>query len=195
MPTLTIPQAATYLSEFGMPRNHVVEFVAIGMAESSLVTNAVSSAGAIGVWQIMPFNAAIAGLSVDALYNPGDNALVAVMLSGQGINCAAWDTCYANIGASGRYSSLAWPEPGSAAWNNEGTAAAVLSHGYPAPVSGGPPPGTGLTGAQLQDQQWAAELQSVEDQLVAGTKRWLVTMDSLEREMARLVPVLPRGRR
>ena len=196
MTILTIPQAATYLTDFGMPRSRVVEFVSIGIAESGLRTDALSSAGAIGVWQQMPFNATDRGYPASDLYDPNINALITVELSGQGVNCAAWDTAYADIGATGRYSFLAWPEAGSAAWRNEGMVAAVLSHGYPAPVTGGPPPGTGPTGAQLQEQQWAAELQSIELELVGGTKRWLAEQDKLDRELARLItPPRSRARR
>lgn len=187
MTILTIPQAATYLVDFGMPRSHVVEFVAIGIAESGLDTAAVSPAGAIGVWQQMPFNATDRGYQPDALFRPDINALITVELSGQGVNCAAWDTAYADINATGRYSFLAWPEAGSAAWHNEGAVAAVLSHGYPAPVTGGPPPGTGPTGAQIQEQQWAAELQSIELQLVEGTRAWLTGQDRLDQQLLRLV--------
>lgn len=195
MAVLTIPQAATLLTEFGMPRGRVVEFVSIGIAESGLRTDAVSSAGAIGVWQQMPFNATDRGYQPDALYRPTINALITVQLSGQGVNCAAWDTAYADIGATGRYPFLAWPEAGSAAWRNEGMVAAVLSHGFPAPVSGGPPPGAGPTGAQLQAQQWAAELQSIELQLVEGTRRWLTEQDRLDEELARLItPLRPTAR-
>lgn len=187
MTILTIPQAATYLTDFGMPRSHVVEFVSIGIAESGLDTAAVSPAGAIGVWQCMPFNAYLAGSDAAGLYDPNINALVTVRLSGQGVNCAAWDTAYADISATGRYSFLAWPEAGSAAWHNEGAVAAVLSHGYPAPVTGGPPPGTGPSGVQIQEQQWAAELQSIELQLVEGTRAWLTGQDRLDEQLLRLV--------
>lgn len=106
----------------GMPRNRATEFVAIGICESSLNTDAISPAGALGVWQIMPFNFAPLGLPLSGWADPNVNALAAVLLSGHGANCAAWDTAYANIGASGRYSFLNWPEGGSCAANNLGTA-------------------------------------------------------------------------
>jgi hypothetical protein len=104
--------------------------VAIAIGESALEDDAVSSAGAIGVWQIMPFNAAPHGFTVNELYQPGVNAKVAVEMSGGGQNCAAWDSAYRNINASGRYSFLAWPETGSADYNNLPIAQAELSgHG------------------------------------------------------------------
>lgn len=119
---LTVKQAWNALVNNGMPQNRATEFVAIGICESSLDSSAVSPVGAIGVWQVMPFNAAIGGGTPADLYDPDYNARVTVLLSGHGANCAAWDTAYANIGASGRYSFLNWPEPGSCAANNLGTA-------------------------------------------------------------------------
>jgi hypothetical protein len=103
-----------------------VEWVAISMGESSLDDSVVSSAGAIGLWQIMPFNAHWGGGSVSDLYDPDYNARVAVLMSGNGANCAAWDSCYLDINRSGRYSYLGWPERGSADWNNLVAAGALI---------------------------------------------------------------------
>lgn len=100
------------------------------MGESGLNDAAVSPAGAIGLWQIMPFNAGPYGYAPGDLYNPGVNAHIAVAMSGGGTNCAAWDSAYLDIYASGRYSFLAWPERGSADYNNLPAAAAELAgHG------------------------------------------------------------------
>ena len=138
---LTALQVADYWIAGGGPKNRAVEWVAISRGESSYVTDAVSSAGAIGLWQIMPFNAAPHGMSVDDLYNPLDNAKVAVQMSGGGTNCAAWDSCYADIEASGRYSMLPWPEQGSADYNNLQIVAVELGHDK---LGGAVPPG-GIT--------------------------------------------------
>lgn len=133
MATLTPHQAADTLLAEGMPARRLVEFVAIAMAESSLDASAVSPAGAIGLWQIMPFNAPPFGFTARQLYEPAVNARVAVGLSGHGSNCAAWDTCYADIAASGRFSFLAFPQRGSAAWGNLTGASASI--GRPVPVA------------------------------------------------------------
>lgn len=125
---LTALQVADYWIAAGGPRSRAVEFTAIALGESSYDTEAVSSAGAIGPWQIMPFNAAPNGVTVEDLYNPLDNARVAVKMSGGGVNCAAWDSCYANIDASGRYSFLGWPEPGSVDYQNLQIVAVELGH-------------------------------------------------------------------
>lgn len=110
----------------GGPDSRQVEWVAIAMGESSLNDSVVSPAGAIGVWQIMPFNASIGGGTVEDLYDIAYNARVAVLMSSYGTNCAAWDSCYKNIYASGRYKTLAYPEVGSADYNNLAIAAVAL---------------------------------------------------------------------
>lgn len=131
MALLTAVQVASYWTGAGGPSARAVEWVAIAMGESGLVTDAVSPAGAIGLWQIMPFNAGPNGATVGQLYDPAVNAMVAVKMSGGGANCAAWDSCYADIQASGRYSYLAYPEKGSADYNNLPAAYAELQgHNY-----------------------------------------------------------------
>lgn len=111
-------QVAAFWEGAGGPASRVVEWVAIAMGESGLNDAAVSPAGAISLWQIMPFWAAHFGITVDSLFDPRTNALVTVSISGNGTNCAAWDSAYRDIYASGRYSFLAFPEQGSADYNN-----------------------------------------------------------------------------
>lgn len=123
---LTPLQAAGALHAAGMPVNRLTEWVAIGMGESDLDTEAVSSAGALGWLQIMPFNFAPNGVDIASWRDPILNAAVAVKMSGHGTNCAAWDSSYANIRHSGRYTFLGWPEPGSADYDNLPVAAAHL---------------------------------------------------------------------
>lgn len=131
---LTIRQTAQLWIAAGGPERRATEFTAIALGESGVSgnpvapidTSAVSSAGAIGIWQIMPFNAAPNGYSVADLYNPLDNARIAVKMSGGGTNCAAWDSAYADIQRSGRYTFLGWPEQGSADFNNLAVVSSVL---------------------------------------------------------------------
>lgn len=140
MATLTALQVADYWIKAGGPRRRAVEWVAIALGESGYRTDVVSSAGAIGLWQIMPFNAALNGTTPAGLYDPLTNARVAVAMSGGGTNCAAWDSCYADIQASGRYAFLGWPEHGSADFANLTEVAAELGHDK---LGGAvPPPGT-----------------------------------------------------
>lgn len=126
MTLLTARQVAAWWQTEGGPASRDVEWVAIALGESSFYTDAVSSAGAIGLWQIMPFHAAEYGFQVAGLYDPQVNAYIAVRLSGYGQNCAAWDSAYRDIYASGRYSFLAFPEVGSADYNNLATVANEL---------------------------------------------------------------------
>lgn len=130
MTQLTAVQVAGYWVGAGGPKSRAVEWVAIAIGESGLDDAAVSPVGAVGLWQIMPFNAPTYGYGTADLYDPGTNARIAVAMSGGGTNCAAWDSAYANIYASGRYTFLAWPEQGSADYNNLAVAQAELSgHG------------------------------------------------------------------
>lgn len=126
MTLLTARQVAAYWVGAGGPESRVVEWVAIAIGESGLDDSALSPDGAISLWQIMPFNAAPHGFTPEQLWDPHVNAVVAVEMSGGGVNCAAWDSCYADINASGRYSFLAFPERGSADYNNLATAANEL---------------------------------------------------------------------
>lgn len=126
-----------------------VEWVAISMGESSLDDAAVSSAGAIGLFQIMPFNAHWGGGTVNDLYDPAYNTRVAVLMSANGANCAAWDSCYLDINRSGRYSYLGYPERGSADWNNLPVAAALIGSGALASALPEPSLGIGVDVARV----------------------------------------------
>lgn len=140
---LTARQVANWWLAEGGPSARTVEWVAIAMGESSFDDTVVSSAGAIGLWQIMPFHAAEYGFQVGGLYDPQVNAYIAVRLSGYGVNCAAWDSAYRDISASGRYGFLGYPETGSADYNNIPTVANLLGqHPGPAP---GPAPTPGVS--------------------------------------------------
>lgn len=144
MPVLSMLEVADAWIAAGGPRSRAVEWVAIAIGESGLNNDAVSPAGALGLWQIMPFNFAPNGVDINNWRDPVANATVAVRMSGHGTNCAAWDSCYRNIYASGRYAFLAWPEQGSADFNNLLTVAAALGHdklGGQVP----PEPATGFT--------------------------------------------------
>ncbi len=161
MTRLTARQVAGYWVGAGGPAKLRAEWVAIAMGESSLDDAAVSSAGAVGLWQIMPFNAPTYGYSTSDLYNPAVNARVAVAMSGGGTNCAAWDSCYRDIQRSGRYTYLAWPEVGSADYNNLLTAAAELGGAAVNPIGGTSQPGVDDTLAAT-----VSTLQRIAGQLV-----------------------------
>lgn len=126
MAVLSAADVAGYWLGAGGPKSRIVEWVAIAIGESGLDTLAESPVGARGLWQIMPFNAAPYGYSVNDLWNPAVNARITVAMSGGGVNCAAWDSAYRDIQASGRYTYLSWPEQGSADYAHLVTAAAEL---------------------------------------------------------------------
>lgn len=182
MTILTPLQVADYWVGAGGPRDRAVEWVAIAMGESGLRTDALSPAGARGVWQIMPFNAGPYGYSVAQLDNPAVNANIAVAMSGGGTNCAAWDSAYLDIQRSGRYKFLAWPEQGSADYQNLPYVAAYLSgHGLKG-IS--PPSYPGITGT-LEGS--VAQLQKVGGQLVPAQTI------TLKRELAAVGKIGTRG--
>lgn len=135
---------AGFLARAGMPGNRINEFVAIAVCESSLDDHALSPADARGLWQIEPFWAATLGVSVESLYDPNVNARGCVFISGHGANCAAWDTAYRDIQASGRYSFLHYPEAGSCAYNH--VVGVSVSTGTANTGGGAAPPVPGLTG-------------------------------------------------
>lgn len=144
MPVISYLECADAWIAAGGPRNRAAEWVGIAVGESGLNTDAVSPVGALGLWQIMPFNWAPNGVNINDWRDPVANATVAVRMSGHGTNCAAWDSCYVNILASGRLSYLAFPQPGSADYHNAMVAAAILGHDKLGGMVS-PEPATGFT--------------------------------------------------
>ncbi len=118
MTVLTIAQTEAIWVFAGGAESRKVMMTAVAISESSLNSTIVSPAGAIGLWQIMPFWAGHFGWPVSNLYQTYYNARAAVSISGNGTNVAAWDSCYADIYSSGRLSYLSWPQAGSAAARN-----------------------------------------------------------------------------
>jgi soluble lytic murein transglycosylase-like protein len=177
MTVFTARQVAAVWEFTGGPHNRDVEWVAIAMGESGLRTDALSPAGAIGLWQIMPFHAAEFGYSVGQLYEPAVNALIAVRLSGYGTNCAAWDSAYANIYASGRYRFLGFPEQGSADYNNLPAAANELGRNPPYTVTTSVPPvgsadyGRALAHSNYMTSQWLPHQRRLTAQNTSLTNR------------------------
>lgn len=156
----------------GMPKGaRCNEFVAIGICESSLETDAISPAGALGLWQIMPFNFGPLGLAVSDWRNPDTNARAAVLLSGHGANCAAWDTCYADIQASGRFSFLNWPQAGSCAAGHLGAVSVVT--GTSSQGGASPPPFPGVDGSLTQT---VATMQAMSNRVMPDNGRRLAQL-------------------
>jgi len=130
---------------------------AIALAESSGISDAVSPAGAIGLWQVMPFWASDFGWPVSYLYQPVYSALAAVRISGDGSNVGAWDTCYNPVSSAAHRKDLSAPETGSPAWNILHDHGISVTGGGGGSVVEGPAPGD----AQLASQvAWANHLQT-----------------------------------
>lgn len=136
------PQIAQLWTNAGGDVNAVVVAVAVALAEScDGDAHALSSAGAIGLWQILATHAIETGQDPSELYDAAVNAEYAVSISGNGADWEAWDTCYAaGESLTTRY-YLPYPEAGSLAYQRIPAVAASL--GITAPT--GPaqlPPGT-----------------------------------------------------
>lgn len=141
----------------GFPASRQPVMAAIALAESSGESEAVSPAGAIGLWQIMPFWAGTFGQSVSQLYVAAYNCDDARRISGDGYHLGAWDTCYNPPSSAANRRDLSWPETGSPAWNM------LRSHGGGG-GGGGPPKTIGAPTASdkqlMQQVAWANHLQT-----------------------------------
>ena len=115
MTVLSAYQMVTYWETNGGPVKLAVAWLSVSLAESSWNTDATSPTDAHGLYQIEPYSWPAGAGSPDRWDDPNANTRAAVILSGGGVNFAPWDTAYADIRSSGRYTFLAWPEAGSAA--------------------------------------------------------------------------------
>jgi len=156
MPVLSAQQVASWWKSEGGPDKSAVAWVSVSLAESSWDTEAVSPTGAVGLYQVEPYSWPAQLGSFSMATDPGYNTLAAIDLSGGGVNFAPWDTAYANIYASGRYSFLAWPEPGSAAFNHMVYVATVL--GTNPDGNAGPPPQPGISGTLPDALKWFSDV-------------------------------------
>ena len=169
MTILTAQQMAGAYFTVSGPVNRIVAWLAVALAESSWDTQAVSSADARGLYQILSSNFGATGLSDANWTDPAANTRAMLILSGGGMNFAPWDTAYANIGASGRFSFLGWPQQNSAAWNDMPQVAGQL--GPHATALLGPPPQPGLAGGLPDALAWyAAAASSVVPNLAASAR-------------------------
>lgn len=154
MTILSAASMAAHWTGNGGPGNRTVAWLAVALAESGWDTEAVSPANALGLYQILGSNFAGLGLPESGWDVPDINSRAAVLLSGGGMNFAPWDTAYRDINASGRYSFLAWPESGSAAFNLMGLVAARLGSGFGGGTA--PPAQPGVSGTLADALNWYA---------------------------------------
>jgi hypothetical protein len=155
----TAHEVASFWVANGGPAKSAVAWASVSRAESSWDTEAVSPTDARGWYQIEPYSWPAGAGDISGWDQPGPNSRAAVLLSGGGVNFAAWDTAYADINASGRYTFLAWPENGSAAWDNMPTVAGMLGTTYYGGVT--PPVVPGLSGTLPDALRWYAQQSDV----------------------------------
>lgn len=105
----------------------VVSAVAVCLAESGGNTYAISPARDYGLWQINITNFASQGINSVTVFDPDVNAKVAIRMSGNGTNWAAWCTAWADPSNCG-HGFVNPPQPGSPAGNQIGTARAALGN-------------------------------------------------------------------
>lgn len=133
----------------------------IAMAESGGNSDAIGPAGDYGLWQINRINFAHFGVNSFTVLNPDTNARIAIAMSSNAYNWAAWCTAWADPVPHCGHGFLPGPQPGSAAsqWVDAVTealnAAGFVLHG------GGPfvaptPHLAGVTGAWADIQNYAA---------------------------------------
>lgn len=110
----------------GGAANHAVAAVSVALAESGGNDHAVSPSADYGLWQINRTNFAAQGLSVASSFDPDTNARVAIRMSGNGTNWAAWCTCWVNPAANCGHGFISLPQPGSPAGSHLTIVSAVL---------------------------------------------------------------------
>lgn len=156
MTVLTAYQMVLYWETNGGPPKLALPWISVSRAESSWDTEATSPTDAHGLYQLEPYSWPAGAGNGDNWADPNANSRAAVILSGGGVNFAPWDTAYANIEASGRYSFLAWPENGSAAANWMPTVAGELGTTYYGTTVA--PDIPGLTGTLPDAIRWYGEV-------------------------------------
>lgn len=155
MALLHAHQVVAYWTGAGGPARTALAWASVSIAESSWDTEATSPTDAHGLYQIEPYSWP-AGAGDGSLWrDPAANSKAAVILSGGGSNFAPWDTAYADIGRSGRYTYLAWPEKGSAAARYMPYVQGAL--GTTAYGTGAAPAEPGLTGTLPDAIRWYGE--------------------------------------
>lgn len=136
---LDIESVANYWLQGGGDASELVNAVAVAFAESNFNRFAVSSACAVGLWQILESAAAQYGNEPEALYDPAYNAWQAITLLQGPLHWGYWDVCYAEGEALTARRYIASPEPGSAAYNVISSVAGTLGIGNG--IGGLPEPG------------------------------------------------------
>jgi Lysozyme like domain len=166
---LTAYQMVLYWETNGGPSRLALPWISVSRAESSWDTEATSPTDAHGLYQIEPYSWPAGAGDGSRWADPNANSAAAVILSGGGVNFAPWDTAYADIEASGRYSFLAWPENGSAAANRMPEVAGELGTKHYGTLTA--PDIPGLTGTLPDAIRWYSEAANAVIPNLAGSAK------------------------
>ena len=113
----------------GGSRDGRVVMTAVALAESGGDSTAVSPSDDHGLWQINGIHFAAFGVNAQTVLDPHTNARIAIALSGNGTNVAAWCTCWINPGRDCGHGFIPVPQTGSPAWDQLPRAQAVAGVG------------------------------------------------------------------
>lgn len=147
---LTIPQAASVWLRNGGARSAVVSAVAVAKAESDLWAEAVSPSADYGLWQINIINLRPRGISIQQAFDPDVSAELAIDLSGNGTNWAAWCTCWVQPRGNCGHGFLPVPQAESPAGTHLAGVAATLGE-FPPTATDPTPTASNAVGFQ---QAW-----------------------------------------
>jgi len=137
---LSIPQISSVWLRNGGSRAAVVSAVSVAKAESNGWAEAVSPSADYGLWQINIINLRPRGISIAQAFDPDVSAQLAIELSGNGTNWAAWCTAWEQPRGNCGHGYLPVPQPGSPAGSHLAGVAATLGEFPPSPVD--PTPAT-----------------------------------------------------
>lgn len=140
---LSIPQLASVWLRNGGARGAVVSAVAVAKAESNGWAEARSPSSDYGLWQINIINLRPRGISISQAYLPDVSAELAIELSGNGTNWAAWCTAWKQPKGNCGHGYLPVPQAGSPAGDHIAGVAATLGE-YP-PSAADPTPSVSNT--------------------------------------------------
>ena len=135
MAQLTWQQVAQYWVQAGGNPSVLWVALSVARAESGFDTAAISPAGDYGLWQINRINFDVYDLNPVSALDPARNAEVAVKMSADGNNWAAWCTAWADPARDCGHGLLQVPQLGSDAYPYLTQYAAVTPTGVSTPTA------------------------------------------------------------
>lgn len=123
---LSVREIAQLWLDAGGWKYATVNACSVALAESGGSPDAISPSADYGLWQINEIHFAEFGVNAETVLDPLTNARIAVSISGNGHNWAAWCTCWTDPVRDCGHGYLPSPQPGSPAWNEEPVAIGAL---------------------------------------------------------------------